>query len=43
MKFGNRARQAARSELLHLNKRMDFRPIHREDITKEEMESQWKA
>ncbi len=26
MKFGNRARQAARSELLQLNKRMVFRP-----------------
>ena len=38
MKFGNRARQAARSELLQLNKRMVFRPIHRDDITKEEME-----
>ena len=37
MKFGNRARQAARSELLQLNKRMVFTPIHREDITKEEM------
>ena len=29
MKFGNRARQAAWSELLQLNKRMVFRPIHR--------------
>jgi len=28
------ARQAAWSELLQLNKRMVFRPIHREDITK---------
>ena len=37
MKFGNRARQAARSELLQLNKRMVFTPVHREDITKEEM------
>jgi len=38
MKFGNRARQAARSELQQLNKRMVFTPIHRKDITKEEME-----
>ncbi len=38
MKFGSRARQAARSEVLQLNKRMDFRPTHREDITQEEME-----
>ena len=37
MKFGNRARQAARSELLQLSKRKVFTPIHREDITKEEM------
>ena len=37
MKFGNRAQQVARSELLQLNKRMVFTPIHREDITKEEM------
>jgi len=37
MKFGNRARQAARSELSQLNERMVFTPIHREDITKEEI------
>ena len=43
IKFGNRARQAARSELRQLNKRMVFTPIHREDITKEEIKKQWRA
>ena len=37
MKFGNKARQAARSELLQQIMRMVFTPIHREDITNEEM------
>ena len=37
-KFGNRARQAATSELLQLHKRMVFKPVHRKDITKEEMD-----
>ena len=37
MKFGNRGRQAAQSELSQLNDRMVFTPIHRRDITNEEL------
>ena len=37
MKFGNRGRQAAQSELSQLNDRMVFTPIHRRDITNEEI------